>query len=257
MTCCYNACIYQLYHNVNIRSLLSTKPLSATVTTRILPFRLHPPSRCCLLVRCFALVLLLVLLLFFSYSMMIHCNCCSVFWTSTFNSCTQGHLFHVIVSTSAPLLHYTMGCGTSTHDTNNVQHFNPPQEIVINKWEGLPGYPTSVETLPPSGKRVSSVHVTYGGLVDSSTFIFNDGTSFYCGNSKGGPVKEDFELKPDEYIRSILFRTTNQLCGIQFETNYERMSKGYLMAGVKADDRVHWQWSNSGRISRRRRDIRL
>jgi hypothetical protein len=87
---------------------------------------------------------------------------------------------------------------------------------------------------------VRYVEIKLGGLVDSCKFVYSGGTSMHCGG-KGGNMDERFELLPDEYILSVYFRHTDQLCGIQFQTNRERLSKPYLMGNEK----LHWQSQNT------------
>jgi hypothetical protein len=86
------------------------------------------------------------------------------------------------------------------------------------------------EQRPPSNKRVTKILVKkYHNLIDSSEFMFDDGTSILCGG-RSGAVQKHFILEPGEYVSRVFFRQSfDRLLGVQFETSAGRFGDYLLL----------------------------
>jgi hypothetical protein len=86
------------------------------------------------------------------------------------------------------------------------------------------------EIRPYSSKILTKILVKkIHNLVDSSTFVFTDGSARQCGRDNGVVLKH-FMLKSGEYVTKVYFRQSNsELLGIQFETNLENIGNYLLL----------------------------
>lgn len=76
-------------------------------------------------------------------------------------------------------------------------------------------------------KPIQQISVRHGSFVDGLLFHFVDGTKAYIGSTAGGGHASIFAMQPREHITAVVVRSGAWVDGLQFKTNFGRVTPWY------------------------------